>query len=141
MWATSADKTTPALTEQVVGFDKMSSSKWLIAIIGGTHLSVKDPSATLDQVKQPITPYSGGEIVGDKAVDIRNYSKAIALAYSAQLTSEAKKYSVFLTSDYAQYASTKAFPMRLVTEIPPDAKAVVREFIWGRQRAEGRREQ
>ncbi len=107
----------------------MPSSKLLIAIIGGTHLSVKDPSATLDQVKQPSTPYSGGEIVGEKAVDIRNYLKAVALAYSAQLTPEAKKYSVFLTSDYAQYASTQAFPMRLVTEIPSNAKAVVREFM------------
>jgi predicted dienelactone hydrolase len=129
IWTTSADKTTPALTEQVIGFDKIPSSKLLIAIIGGTHLSVKDPSATLDQVKLPSTPYSGDEVVGEKALDIRNYLKAVVLAYSAQLTPDAKKYSVFLTSDYAQYASTQAFPIRLVTSIPDKARAVVKEFV------------
>ncbi len=47
--AGSADKTTPALTEQIVGFDKIPSPKWLVGIVGGTHLSVKDPSKTMDQ--------------------------------------------------------------------------------------------
>ena len=56
---------------------------------------------------------------------MRQYVKAFA----AQMTTEAKNYAVFLTSDYAQVASTKAFPIRLVTEIPPNAIAVVKEFM------------
>ncbi|MHC5829833.1 MAG: alpha/beta hydrolase family protein, partial [Nostoc sp.] len=36
--ASSADKTTPALTEQIVGFEKIPSPKWLVGIVGGTHL-------------------------------------------------------------------------------------------------------
>lgn len=127
--ASSADKTTPALTEQIAGFDKIPSPKWLVGIVGGTHLSVKDPSTTLDQIGQPNTPISGGEVVDKQAADVRKYVKAIALAFAAQMTPEAKNYAIFLTSDYAQFASTAAFPFRLITQIPPDAMAVVKEFI------------
>jgi predicted dienelactone hydrolase len=126
--ASSADKSTPALTEQIVAFDKIPSPKWLVGILGGTHLSVKDPSTTLDQVGQPNTPFSGGEIVGEQATDIRKFLKAIALAFAAQMTPEAKNYAIFLTPDYAQFASTATFPFRLITQIPPDAIAVVKEF-------------
>ncbi|MHC5719680.1 MAG: alpha/beta hydrolase family protein, partial [Nostoc sp.] len=112
--ASSADKTTPALTEQIVGFEKILSPKWLVGIVGGTHLSVKDPSTTLDQIGQPNTPISGGEVVGEQAADVRKYVKAIALAFAAQMTPEAKNYAIFLTSDYAQFASTAAFPFRLI---------------------------
>ncbi|NJL62308.1 MAG: alpha/beta hydrolase [Methylacidiphilales bacterium] len=128
MLAASADKTTPALTEQIVGFDQMRSPKWLVGIMGATHLSVKDPSATMDQRGKIDTPISGGEVVGEEAVDIRNYVKGITLAFAAQLTPEAKSYQVFLTPDYAQYASTTAFPICLVTQIPPDAMNIVKEF-------------
>ncbi|MBD2409687.1 dienelactone hydrolase [Nostoc calcicola FACHB-389] len=127
--AGSADKTTPALTEQIVGFDKIPSQKWLVGVIGGTHLSVKDPSTTMDQIGKPNTPISGGEVVGEQAADVRKLVKALALSFAAQLTPEAKNYAVFLTSDYANYTSTKAFPFRLITQIPPNAMAVVKEYI------------
>lgn len=127
--ANSADKTTPALTEQVVGFQKIPAPKWLVGVLGGTHLSVKDPSTTLDQAGQPNTPFSGGEVVGEQAADVRKFVKTIVLAMAAQLTPEAKQYTVFLTPNYAQAASTKAFPFRLVTEIPPDALKVVKDYI------------
>ncbi|MEH2065121.1 MAG: alpha/beta hydrolase [Nostoc sp.] len=127
--ASSADKTTPALTEQIAGFAKIPSPKWLVGIVGGTHLSVKDPNTTLDQIGKPNTPISGGEVVGEQAADVRKYVKAIALAFAFQMTPEAKKYAVFLTSDYAQFASTSAFPFRLITQITPDAMTVVKEFV------------
>ncbi|MFN6562382.1 MAG: alpha/beta hydrolase [Nostoc sp. ChiSLP01] len=125
----SADKTTPALTEQIVGFDKIPSPKWLVGVVGGTHLSVKDPSTTQDQIGQPNTPISGGEVVNEKAADVRKLVKALTLAFAAQLTPEAKNYAVFLTSDYVNSTSTPAFPFRLVTEIPPNAMAIVKEFV------------
>ena len=127
--AGSADKTTPALTEQIVGFEKIPSPKSLVGIIGGTHLSVKDPSTTLDQIGQPNTPISGGEVVGEQAADVRKYVKALTLAFAAQMTPEAKNYAIFLTPDYAQFASTAAFPFRLIRQIPPDAMAVVKKFV------------
>ncbi|BAT54143.1 hypothetical protein NOS3756_31080 [Nostoc sp. NIES-3756] len=125
--ASSADKTTPALTEQIVPFSKILSPKWLVGIIGGTHLSVKDPSATLDQAKKPNTPLTGGEIVGEQAADVRKLMKAIALAMAAQLTPEASKYAIFLTPDYAQLASTNTFPFRIVTQIPPGAVPISKQ--------------
>ncbi|MEM6754947.1 MAG: alpha/beta hydrolase [Cyanobacteria bacterium P01_C01_bin.38] len=127
--ASSADKTNPALTEQIIGFDKIPSPKWLVGVVGGTHLSVKDPSATVSQKGKPLTPLTGGEVIGEKAADIRKFVKAIVLAFAAQLTPEADKYKVFLTADYAQIASTEEFPFRLVTEIPPDAAKVIDTVI------------
>lgn len=131
--AGSADKTTPALTEQIIGFTKIPSPKWLVGVLGGTHLSVKDPSTTLDQKEKLSTPFGGGEVVGDQATDVRKLVNAIALAFAAQMTPEASKYAVFLTPDYAQFASTQAFPFRLVTEIPPDAIGLINEFAGDQQ--------
>jgi predicted dienelactone hydrolase len=137
--AASADKTTPILTEQVIPFEKLPQPKWLVGFVGATHLSVKDPNTTMDQAKEPDTLYSGGEIVGEQVVEIRNYVKAIALAMAAQLRddsvavtspqSSASKYSIFLTPDYAQYASTARFPIHLITEIPPQAQAILQDFV------------
>jgi predicted dienelactone hydrolase len=135
--ASSADKTTPILTEQVVAFDKLPSPKWLVGFVGGTHLSVKDPSTTRDQAGQLDTLYSGGEIVGEQAVDVRNYVEAIALAMAAQLTDEATKYAIFLTPEYAQLASTERFPIRLVTEIPPKAEAILKDFVQNQSSSQG----
>ncbi|MEG4492104.1 alpha/beta hydrolase [Microcoleus sp. D3_18_C4] len=129
--ASSADKTTPALAEQIAGFPKIPSPKWLVGLVGGTHLSVKDPSTTLNQIRRPSTVITGDEVVGDQAVSIRNYIKAVSLATAAQLTAEADKYAVFLTPEYAQFASTSAIPVRLVTEISSETNAVVQTFLKG----------
>ena len=79
----------------------------------------------------PNTVISGDEVVGDQAASIRNYIKAVSLATAAQLTPEADKYAVFLTPEYAQFASTNEIPVRLVTEISPEINAVVQTFIQG----------
>jgi predicted dienelactone hydrolase len=100
----------------------------LVGVIGATHLSVKDPSATMDQRGKINTPLSGEEVVDVQAADIRRYLKAIVVAFAAQLTPEAEKYSIFLTSDYAQFASTNDFPIRLVPEIPPDAMEILQKL-------------
>jgi predicted dienelactone hydrolase len=127
IWSASADKTTPALTEQIIGFGRMKSPKLLAGVIGATHLSVKDPTVTLDQRGKISTPLSGGEVVDTQAADIRKYLKAIVVAFAAQLTPEAEKYSIFLTSDYAQFASTKDFPIRLIPEIPSAAMEILQK--------------
>ncbi|MEC4817461.1 MAG: alpha/beta hydrolase [Scytonema sp. PMC 1069.18] len=127
--ASSADEVTPALTEQIVGFDKIPSPKWLIGIVGATHGSVKDPIATAQreekETKEP-SHFGGLEVVGKQATDIRRYMQAVTLAFANQMTSEADEYKIFLSPEYAQYASTKSFPIRLVTKIPPDIMKLVR---------------
>ena len=125
----SADKTTPILTEQAIAFDKLPSPKWLVGFVGGTHLSVKDPATTMDQAGQPDTLYTGGEVVGEQAVEIRNYVKAIALSMASQLTEDAAQYNIFLTPEYAQLSSTERLPIRLVKKIPAEAEAIIQDFV------------
>lgn len=125
----SADKTTPILTEQAIAFDKLPSPKWLVGFVGGTHLSVKDPATTMDQARQPDTLYTGGEVVGEQAVEIRNYVKAIALSMASQLTDDAAQYNIFLTPEYAQLSSTERLPIRLVKKIPAEAEAIIQDFV------------
>ena len=125
----SADKTTPILTEQAIAFDKLPSPKWLVGFVGGTHLSVKDPATTMDQARQPDTLYTGGEVVGEQAVEVRNYVKAIALSMASQLTEDAAQYNIFLTPEYAQLSSTERLPIRLVKKIPAEAEAIIQDFV------------
>jgi predicted dienelactone hydrolase len=116
--SSSADKITPPLTEQVMGFAKIPSPKWLVAVVGGSHLSVVDPNLTPYQ--QGKLPILNKEVTGKQAQDVRKFLKGITLAMAAQLTPEASQYAPFLTSDYAQISSTRLFPLRTVREISPE---------------------
>jgi predicted dienelactone hydrolase len=116
--SSSADKITPALTEQIMGFAKIPSPKWLVGVVGASHLSVIDPKITPYQEGKP--PILNKEVTGEKAKDVRKFLKGITLAMAAQLTPEASQYAPFLTSDYAQISSTRLFPLRTVRELSPE---------------------
>ena len=116
--SSSADKITPPLTEQVIGFAKIPSPKWLVAVVGGSHLSVVDPNLTPYQ--QGKLPILNKEVTGKQAQDVRKFLKGVTLAMAAQLTPEASQYAPFLTSDYAQISSTRLFPLRIVRELSPE---------------------
>lgn len=118
--SSSADKITPALTEQVMGFAKIPSPKWLVGVVGASHLSVIDPSVILDQKEQSNTAILNQEVTGEKAEDVRKFLKGVTLAMAAQLTPEASQYAPFLTSDHAQISSTRLFPFRTVRELSPE---------------------
>ncbi len=47
----------------------------------------------------------------------------------AQLTDDAAKYSLFLTPEYAQFASTERLPIGLVTQIPAEAETILKDFV------------
>lgn len=113
----SADKITPALREQIIGFSKIPTPKWLVGVIGGTHLSVLDPNF----FGKSNSPLTSGEVVGEKAATVRKFTQSVTLAMAAQLTPEADKYAPILTPSYAQIASTPVFPFRILTELPPEA--------------------
>jgi predicted dienelactone hydrolase len=123
--ASSADQIAPALTEQIIGFNKIRSPKLLVGIVGATHGSVKDPGSTANREEKP----GSIEVVGEKAADIRKYIKTITLAFVSQNASSARDYQVFLTPEYAQSVSTKSFPIRIVTEIPADTMASINEIV------------
>ncbi|MBO1046266.1 MAG: alpha/beta hydrolase [Dolichospermum sp. DEX182a] len=116
--SSSADKITPPLTEQVIGFAKIPSPKWLVGVVGGSHLSVVDPNLTPYQQGKP--PILNKEVTGKQAQDVRKFLKGITLAMAAQLTPQASQYAPFLTSDYAQISSTRLFPLRIVRELSPE---------------------
>jgi predicted dienelactone hydrolase len=116
--SSSADKITPPLTEQVMGFAKIPSPKWLVGVVGASHLSVIDPNLTPYQ--QGKLPILNKEVTGKQAQDVRKFLKGVTLAMAAQLTPEASQYAPFLTSDYAQISSTRLFPFRTVRELSPE---------------------
>ncbi|QSV52888.1 MAG: alpha/beta hydrolase [Dolichospermum sp. UKL201] len=118
--SSSADKITPPITEQVTGFAKIPSPKWLVGVVGASHLSVIDPSLPPYQIGNQNTPILNTEVTGEQAKDVRKFLKGITLAMAAQLTPEASQYAPFLTSDYAQISSTRLFPFRTVRELSPE---------------------
>ena len=118
--SSSADKITPPLTEQIMGFAKIPSPKWLVGVVGGSHLSVIDPKITPYQQGKPGKPILNKEVTGEQAKDVRKFLKGITLAMAAQLTPEASQYAPFLTSDDAQISSTRLFPLRIVRELSPE---------------------
>ncbi|MEB3882189.1 alpha/beta fold hydrolase [Lyngbya sp. CCY1209] len=129
IFSVSADKLTPALSDQIGIFPQLRAPKWLVGVVGGTHLSVKDPAFVKDQSQRPNTPLSGNEVFGVATADIRNYAKAFTLAMAAQLTPDAREYEIFLTPEYFRSISTDAFPVRLVTEIPDEIQVLVEAFL------------
>ncbi|MBE9256484.1 MULTISPECIES: alpha/beta hydrolase [Dolichospermum] len=118
--SSSADKITPPLTEQVMGFAKIPAPKWLVGVVGASHLSIIDPSLTPYQMGKSNTPILNKEVVGEQSKDVRKFLKGITLAMAAQLTPEASQYAPFLTADYAQISSTRLFPFRTVRELSPE---------------------
>ncbi|AFZ57732.1 alpha/beta hydrolase [Anabaena cylindrica FACHB-243] len=124
--ASSADRITPPLTEQVIGFAKIQTPKWFAGAVGATHLSVIDPDTNSNQPVDPNTPFSSREIKGEQATDVRKFVKIVTLAMAAQLTPEASKYAAFLTPEYAQISSTNLFPFSIVRQIPMEAMGLMK---------------
>ena len=118
MFTGSTDNVTPTFSEHISSFGKISSRKWLAAAVGATHWSVMDSSVTESEVGQKYLSMNSWEVAGEDAADVHKYIKAITLAMASQSTPEARRYAVVLTPAYAQVASTKLFPFRILTEVP-----------------------
>ncbi|MGL5508595.1 MAG: alpha/beta hydrolase [Microcoleaceae cyanobacterium] len=126
----SEDKTTPAMTEQVIPFLQIPSPRWLVGIIGGTHLSVKDPKLVLNPIGRLETPFSGDEVGGEAATHIRNYLKAITLAMVGKMTPDAEKYNIFFTPEYAQLISLGSeYPITIWQDIPEEVQEVIKSQL------------
>lgn len=126
----SADKTTPAISEQVIPFQQMPAPRWLVGIIGGTHLSVKDPKLVLNPIGRLETPFSGDEVGGEVATHIRNYLKAITLAMVGKMTPDAEKYNIFFTPEYAQLISLDSeYPIMIWQDIPEEVQGVIKSQL------------
>ncbi|MEO1591261.1 MAG: alpha/beta fold hydrolase [Cyanobacteria bacterium J06632_22] len=109
------DGVTPTLRQQLTPFTQLAGPKYLVAVIGGTHLSVGDP----DNVNQSLTqvPFMP-ELQGEQTVALREYLQGTSLSFVMQHTDEAERYQPFLSSTYAQQFSTEALPLRFTQTLP-----------------------
>ena len=109
------DALTPLVNNQLRPFTQLSGPKYLLTAIGGTHLSVGDPSNLGSTATQNTLVK---ERRGEETKSLRHLIQGVSLAFIKQLTPEAKIYAPFLTPAYAQSLSTPQLPLRLNTELP-----------------------
>jgi len=121
----SHDIITPPLEHQLKAFQQLNSPKYLLTVLGGTHLSVSDPShINKDLAANPLVP----EVIGKAAAPLHQTLKAITLSFVQQLTPEATTYAPFLTAPYIQSRSTGNFSFRLNTSLPLATATLVELF-------------
>ncbi|MEM0979190.1 MAG: alpha/beta fold hydrolase [Cyanobacteria bacterium P01_H01_bin.58] len=101
--------------QQLQAFNQLSGPRSLIAVIGGTHLSVGDPSNINPALTQvPFMP----EHSQATTARLRRYLKGTVLSFVMQHTNEARKYREFLSADYAELFSTPELPIRYSDRLP-----------------------
>ncbi len=109
------DMLAPAFSQQLQPFTQLPNPKYLLTAIGSTHLSVSDPASFGGAISQ-------GTLVkerrGQDVAPLRRLLQGVSLAFIEQTTSDAKTYSPFLTSAYAQSLSTPSLPLRLNNQLP-----------------------
>ncbi|OUL35346.1 dienelactone hydrolase [Nostoc sp. T09] len=111
------DALTPALKHQVAPFVQLRGPKYLLTAIGGTHLSISDPTYSVSTVTTIVK-----EKRGEETNSLRQLIRGVTLAFVKQSTSEAKIYQPFLTSAYAQSLSTPELPLRFNSDLPGSIK-------------------
>ncbi|HEY9888166.1 MAG TPA: alpha/beta fold hydrolase [Candidatus Obscuribacterales bacterium] len=101
--------------QQLRPFNQLAGPRSLIAIIGGTHLSVGDPANINPALTQvPFMP----ELPEDETLSLRQYLNGVVLSFVMQQTPRAEQYQPFLSADYAQQFSTVALPIRYGDRLP-----------------------
>ncbi len=113
------DSVTPTLDQQLGAFTQLSGEKYLLAVIGGTHLSVGDPG----NVNPALTelPFMA-ELRVEETENLRQLIKGVSLSFVSQQTSEAETYRPFLSSAYVQSLSTSTLPLRMVETLPESVR-------------------
>ncbi|MEL6940207.1 MAG: alpha/beta fold hydrolase [Cyanobacteria bacterium J06598_1] len=109
------DGVAPTLDQQLGAFTQLSGEKYLLAVIGGTHLSVGDPG----NVNPALTelPFMS-ELRVEETGNLRELIKGLSLSFVAQQTPEAEQYKPFLSATYVQSLSTETLPLRMVETLP-----------------------
>lgn len=114
IFASSKDSITPNLDNQLKPFQELKGNKYLAIGFGATHMSITDKRNEKSPLAQSTIVK---EIVGEEAEPVRNFAKAITLAFVEQLTPEADKYKQFLTADYVQHLSSHKINFRWTDNI------------------------
>lgn len=106
------DAFTPAVNHQLQPFTQLGGEKYLLTVIGGTHLSVGD--TTNLGIQRTLVQ----ERIGSEVEPLHQLLQGVSLAFIKQLTPEAKTYQPFLTPGYAQSLSSQELPLRFNTQLP-----------------------
>lgn len=109
------DSVTPTSSQQLRPFDQLGGPRALIAVIGGTHLSVGDPDNINPALTQiPFMP----ELPSTETVPLRHYLQGTLLSFVMQQSPGGGRYRDFLSATYAQQFSTEALPLRYSNHLP-----------------------
>ncbi len=109
------DGVTPTLANQLEPFEQLAGPKYLLAVIGGTHLSTGDP----DNINPALSelPFMS-ELKPEVTENLRQMLKGVSLSFVEQRSPEAEQYEPFLSSAYVQSFSTPALPLRFAKTLP-----------------------
>ncbi len=113
--AGTSDTIAPAVSQQLLPFSYLRSPRYLITAIGGTHLSVGDPTNLNHALTSSVFTQ---ELPGPETEKLRQMVEGISLAFVKQLTPEADLYAPFLSSAYVQSFSSADVRIRLNRELP-----------------------
>lgn len=113
--ASSRDSITPIATQQLRPFQQIAGPKYLVAMIGGTHLSVGDPQNLNPEMgRLPFMP----ELPNTATSQLRDFLQGLSLSFVMQQTEVASQYAVFLTPEYTQRYSTPTLTLRMSQQLP-----------------------
>ncbi len=108
----SKDFVTPFIEEQAHPFLWLKTqNKYLGVMVGGTHFSTSSEEGikNFPDIFKGVRPDLG-----------RSYLKAMGLAFFEVYLRDRSDYQPYLSSDYAQYISTKELPLDLVKSLTPE---------------------
>ena len=115
MFASTHDGVTPVAEQQLNPFRQLAGQKYLVTMIGGSHLSVGDPDNLNSELARiPFMPALPDQSTGR----LRSFVQGVSLSFIMQQTPEAEAYRNALTPSYAQLYSTAKLPLRLTQELP-----------------------
>jgi predicted dienelactone hydrolase len=115
MFASTHDGVTPVAEQQLNPFNELAGQKYLVTMIGASHLSVGDPENLNSELGQiPFMP----ALPDEKTGRLRSFLQGVSLSFIMQQTPRADDYRNALTPNYAQLYSTPDLPLRLTQELP-----------------------
>ncbi|MGF1477983.1 MAG: alpha/beta hydrolase [Cyanophyceae cyanobacterium] len=127
--SSSEDSITPLVAHQLKPFEKLPGEKYLLSVIGGTHMSVTDLGNSDSLVARNTLVK---ELMGAEAEPIRQVVQNASLAFVYQLADE-ERYQSFLTPAYVQSLSNDTVSLRLTKELPANMKAWLKVLNFGTQ--------
>ncbi len=115
MVASTHDSVTPMAKQQLGPFMQLSGPKYLMTVLGGSHLSVGDPdNLNADLHRIPFMP----EVPDNSTAAMRQFFQGISLSFIMQQTADSDAYAPMLSADYAQLFSTDDLSLRLSQDLP-----------------------